>query len=64
MSRADFSRVSILEISTTRDHAVTFEDGSSGTAPTRPYGRGWRVKDSHRDRHTVWWRARAWGQWP
>jgi hypothetical protein len=56
------NNIVLLQFSTTRDHSVTLEDGSTATSPTKPWGPGWSISDSHRERFTVWWRARKWGE--
>jgi hypothetical protein len=43
----------LVETQTTRDHV-----NDAGVFIRRPPGRGWRVLDAHRERHTKWQRRK------
>ncbi|MER9563502.1 hypothetical protein [Mesorhizobium sp. M0571] len=46
----------LIETAVTRDEPFSDPDGSWGTRIVRPAGKGWRISDAHRDRHTKWMR--------
>jgi hypothetical protein len=49
----------IVERIETCDLVVDLPDGSWEVRLNPPPGRGWRVFDAHRERHTTWMRRRA-----
>ena len=61
-SRTSNNNIVMVEFCWTRDRIVDLPDGSWATMITRPWGSGWVVVDTHRDRHTKWRRIRRGGE--
>lgn len=53
---------SLYEYVVTRDAKLNHSDGSWSSIIRPPYGFGWEIADSSRDRHTVWRRVRRAGR--